>query len=188
MTRRKLLLTTAGLVAALAVPAAARDVESDVETRLAREGFRITGRSRTWLGRVRIEATRGRLQREIVLDPSTGEILRDYTDDSGDVRVADGNTGSGANGSTAGSGSSATDGGGTGSDPDAGSEPDGDGNGSGEEPGEEPSKEPAREPGEEPSRESGEEPSKEPGKEPSKESSKGWSKEKKSKESTGVGE
>jgi hypothetical protein len=174
MTRRKLLLTTAGLVAVLAVPAAARDVESDVQTRLGREGFRITSRSRTWLGRVRIEASKGRLQREIVLDPSTGEILRDYTDDGGNVQVADGRTGTDGAGSTAGSGSSATDGGGAASDPDEGPEPGGDGGG----------EEPSKEPREEPSGETGETPSREPGKEPSK----GRTKEKTSKESTGVRE
>lgn len=173
MTRRKLLLTTVGLVAALAVPAAAREIERDVAARLGREGFRITSRSRTWLGRVRIEATKGGLLREIVLDPSTGEILRDYTDDSG-VQVAGGETGSGGKGSTAGSGSSATGDGGAEPEPHEGSEPDGEGSGAGEEP--------SKEPREEPSGETGERPSKEP----SKESSKGWSREKTSKESTGV--
>ena len=58
MTRRKLLLSAAGLVAAFAVPAAAGNVESEVAARLAREGFRITSRRRTWLGRVRIEDLR----------------------------------------------------------------------------------------------------------------------------------
>ena len=46
---------------------------------LRREGYRIVQRKRTWLGRVRFIAVRSREERELVLDPSSGEILRDYS-------------------------------------------------------------------------------------------------------------
>lgn len=180
MTRRKLLLSAAGLLAGLAVPAAARNVESDVADRLAREGFRITRRSRTWLGRVRIEAARGKQQREIVLDPTTGEILRDYTDGSGGVQVASRDPGPGAGGSTAGS---AGEGGGAAPDDGPPEEP-------AKEPGKKPSKEPGKEPSKEPEKEPESEPEKEPEKEAGAERSKGRSKGRrsKSKESAGVRE
>jgi hypothetical protein len=151
MTRRKLLLSAAGLVAAFAVPAAAGNVESDVTARLAREGFRITSRRRTWLGRVRIQAGKGKLQREVVFDPTSGEILRDYINDSGGVQIV-------YQGTSTGNGSSTT-----------GSNPDGDGGVAGEEPSEEPGREPAEEPGREPSKEPSREPAREPSKEPAKE-------------------
>lgn len=159
MTRRKLLLSAAGFVAAFAVPAAARNVESEVAARLAREGFRITSRRRTWLGRVRIEAGKGKLQREVVFDPTSGEILRDYINDSGGVQIVSRDT-------SAGSGSSTT-----------GSDPDGGGGVAGEEPSEEPGKEPSEEPSKEPSKEPAKEPSREPSKEPSREPSEEQSRE-----------
>ena len=188
MLFRSLLLTAAGLVAAFAVPAAARNVEGEVAARLARDGFRITSRRRTWLGRVRIEAGKGKLQREVVFDPTSGEILRDYISDSGGIRIVSRDTDAGSGSST------------TGSDPGGdggvdGEEPSGEpGKESPEEPGREPSKEPAKEPNREPAKEPSKEPSGEQSREPAKESggasSKGWSRDRtsKSKEASRVGE
>lgn len=50
-----------------------------VTRQLRNQGFDIVSVSRTLLGRVRIVSRRGNQQREIVLDPRNGAILRDYT-------------------------------------------------------------------------------------------------------------
>jgi hypothetical protein len=50
---------------------------------LGAQGFEIVSVRRTLLGRVRVLSRRGNLQREIVLDPRNGVILRDYTVDGG---------------------------------------------------------------------------------------------------------
>ena len=76
MRRRSFLLA---LTAALAIgPAAyASDLSDDVVRRLKKGGYRIISVDRTFLGRVRIRAAKGNGEREIVLNPVTGEILRD---------------------------------------------------------------------------------------------------------------
>ncbi|MDG1530103.1 MAG: hypothetical protein P8Q99_01995 [Paracoccaceae bacterium] len=51
------------------------------------QGYKITEVSRTWLGRVVIEAETDRHEREIVLDPISGEILRDYWERRDDDEV-----------------------------------------------------------------------------------------------------
>lgn len=134
MTRRGLLLSASGLLLCSVVPAVAATYQDDVERQLRREGFRITYQKRTWLGRIRFQATKGRMRREVVLDPSSGEILRDYTEDAGRDAT------DGASNAGAGTGSS---GGSTG-------EPTG---GEGGSPSGEPSKEPSKEPAKEPSKE-----------------------------------
>lgn len=48
---------------------------------LQAQGYDDIAIGRTWLGRVRIEARSGNAEREIVVNPRTGEILRDYWDD-----------------------------------------------------------------------------------------------------------
>ncbi len=58
-------------------PAFARDFASEVEARLATEGYEIESVARTLLGRVRILARSTDGEREIILNPRTGEILRD---------------------------------------------------------------------------------------------------------------
>lgn len=80
MNRREFLLTGSFFLAGSGASFASQS-EDDVAHRLAREGFRITERKRTWLGRIKIQAQKGRKLREVVLDPSTGEVLRDYTED-----------------------------------------------------------------------------------------------------------
>lgn len=47
---------------------------------LQSEGFRIAGVERTWLRRLRIVAYSPAAVREVVMDPRTGEILRDYSE------------------------------------------------------------------------------------------------------------
>jgi hypothetical protein len=82
MNRRNLLMQfCAGAAAAFlgAGPAFARDVTGDVVDQLLRLGYGKVSVSRTILGRVRITAVRGNIQREIVLDPRSGEILRDLS-------------------------------------------------------------------------------------------------------------
>ena len=108
MTRRGLLLSVAAAAVTMAFPAAARDVESELAARLRREGFSIVSRKRTLLGRVRVLAAKGKLQREVVFDPTSGEILRDYVNDAGDIRVAS------REGGGTGTASSGTDGAGSG--------------------------------------------------------------------------
>jgi len=53
-------------------------VEDGVVRQLRQQGFSQIEVSRTWLGRSRIVSRRGDLFREIILNPLTGEILRDY--------------------------------------------------------------------------------------------------------------
>ena len=75
MVRHSLLL---GLVLGLAAsPAAAQDVAADIVAQLVRQGFDTVVQERTLLGRVQIIASRGDGQREIIVNPNTGEILRD---------------------------------------------------------------------------------------------------------------
>ena len=49
-----------------------------VSAALQNQGFQVESASRTLLGRARIIASRGMIWREVVIDLSTGEILRDY--------------------------------------------------------------------------------------------------------------
>ena len=76
LTRRQLVI---GLVVgtALTGPAWARDFASEIERRLTRQGYEIESVARTLLGRVRILARNADGEREIILNPRTGEILRD---------------------------------------------------------------------------------------------------------------
>ena len=81
MNRRRLLFS----LAALAWPGAPRagTTSEDIVEDLREQGFEGVSVETTWLGRVRILATRQDGQREIVLNPRTGEILRDVWTGSG---------------------------------------------------------------------------------------------------------
>lgn len=75
MMRGTVLLLLA-LLAAL--PAAAGTLEQELTRQLRLQGYGQIQISRTWLGRLRLQARSGDLLREIVVNPNTGEILRDY--------------------------------------------------------------------------------------------------------------
>ncbi|MFL4472196.1 hypothetical protein ACERZ8_20775 [Tateyamaria armeniaca] len=62
----------------LSGPALSGPIEDSVVRQLSEQGFSRIEVSRTWLGRSRIVSRRGDLVREIILNPLTGEILRDY--------------------------------------------------------------------------------------------------------------
>jgi len=82
MKRRAFLRGAAALsvMAALATPALAADRAAEsVMRQLRKLGYKDVSSSRTLLGRTRITARRGSEQREIVLDPRSGEILRDLS-------------------------------------------------------------------------------------------------------------
>lgn len=59
----------------------AQTAEEAIIAQLAQQGFTNISVSRTLLGRTRIEATSSSLRREIVFNPTTGVILRDYWED-----------------------------------------------------------------------------------------------------------
>ena len=81
--------------AAQAEPSLVRDRIVEVLTDDGYEEIRI---SRTLLGRMRFIATKPRHRREIVVNPVTGVILRDY------IRVITANASSGTSGASGGSG------------------------------------------------------------------------------------
>ncbi|MFN3575938.1 MAG: hypothetical protein ACK4TJ_02955 [Tabrizicola sp.] len=58
-------------------PAFAEDVVASIKRQLRSLGFRSILEERTLLGRIRITATRKDGVREIIVNPKTGEILRD---------------------------------------------------------------------------------------------------------------
>jgi len=58
---------------------AAASPEEEIARSLLGQGFAITSQRRTLLGRTRFTAVKGEIQREVVVDPSSGEILRDYS-------------------------------------------------------------------------------------------------------------
>ncbi len=81
LNRRSFLLTAAAFV--LATPAHA-DFVTAVQQKLQRQGFTEISVSYTLLGRSRIIAHGKRGTREIILNPKTGEVLRDlWTSASG---------------------------------------------------------------------------------------------------------
>lgn len=142
MNRRVFLLSSAGALLLANTAFAAASHEEGVARALIGQGYRITSRRRTWLGRVRFTAEKGRIEREVVLDPSSGEILRDYSSadsgadrperpgggDGGHADAASGGGDSAGEGSASGDGGSAAGGETSGGD---GESPGGDGEPSG---------------------------------------------------------
>ena len=53
-------------------------VVAKIEEELRTAGYTNMSQRRTWLGRLRIRAERGEYIREIIINPRTGEVLRDY--------------------------------------------------------------------------------------------------------------
>ena len=77
---RRLLLASAICLASF--PAFAGDVTGAWVRQLRLDGYERITISRTWLGRTRILAVKGCVEREIMLNRRTGEVLRDYSRDA----------------------------------------------------------------------------------------------------------
>ena len=102
MTLRSTILSIV-LTFLLSVAASAQDRSQAMIQSLQSQGFSGIEVSRTWLGRTRIVATGSAGRREIVLNPNTGEVLRDYLDETETEtergREGDGHAGGGGGGS-----------------------------------------------------------------------------------------
>jgi len=59
-------------------PAVAATVKEKLVNELKSQGFVDLTITRTWLGRTRIIGSNGKYKRELVFNPYSGEILRDY--------------------------------------------------------------------------------------------------------------
>lgn len=79
---RRLLPAMALMIAASS--ASADELVDQVTSQLAQQGYSEIHITRTFLGRIRIEASADGQYREIILNPRTGEILRDYWDNEDD--------------------------------------------------------------------------------------------------------
>lgn len=119
MKRRQLLWVA--LVLGAATPLWATDYVDGIVAELRAAGYSDIEVSRTFLGRTRIVAASPTFTREVIVDPRTGEILRDYRQANGTDEVNDtpddsnsGGSGSGGSGS-GGSGSGGSGSGGSGS-------------------------------------------------------------------------
>ncbi|MEM9579626.1 MAG: hypothetical protein AAF891_02985 [Pseudomonadota bacterium] len=80
------------LTLAASTPLTAQSVAEDIAAQLRAQGYEQVQMSRTWLGRLRFLATTGLQTREIIVNPRTGEILRDFMETSaegGSVRILD---------------------------------------------------------------------------------------------------
>ncbi|WP_058315469.1 hypothetical protein [Cognatishimia activa] len=77
------MILVATLCAVLATPAFANPHVDRIVSQLKAEGYNSFEMERTWLGRIRIEAEKGDIDREIVINRSTGEVLRDYLVEEG---------------------------------------------------------------------------------------------------------
>lgn len=75
---RALVISLSLILAAGQVSAQTKSLTASIEKQLRQQGYSTIVVSTTWLGRTQIEATSPSQKREIVLNPRTGEILRDY--------------------------------------------------------------------------------------------------------------
>ncbi len=75
--KRRIFLSTCTAFLALAGQAQASSYADAIVAQLTQQGFADIALETTWLGRVRIVASRSDGVREIILNPNTGEILRD---------------------------------------------------------------------------------------------------------------
>jgi hypothetical protein len=78
-TKMKKLHLSVALLLAMAIPAAAQTVEERLIAGLKDQGYVIVEQGYTFLGRLRIVVEDKSVHREIVVNPGTGEILRDYS-------------------------------------------------------------------------------------------------------------
>lgn len=90
MNRRRFLLAGLALLpAAAAAQTAQPDHVAGLIARLRADGYTRIRVKRTWLGRIQIRARKDDIRREIVMNPVTGEILRDYYEESDDDGLFD---------------------------------------------------------------------------------------------------
>jgi len=82
MTPRMLALSAA--LACAITPAWGSDLVTSVTRQLLKQGYSDITTSQTWLGRTRIIAIGEDSRREIIVNPRTGEILRDFWQDIDD--------------------------------------------------------------------------------------------------------
>ncbi len=66
------------LVLATALPVFADNITDEIIANLKAQGYHVVQQDRTWLGRMWILARSDTMQREVVFNPGTGEVLRDY--------------------------------------------------------------------------------------------------------------
>lgn len=104
MDRRKFLVLVTAFSLTGTMPAWA-DKQDDIVERLVEAGFGQIEITRTLLGRVRITGTKGNMWRELVINPRTGEILRDVTIVAEDGKSKSGPSQGGGRSSNSGSGS-----------------------------------------------------------------------------------
>ena len=71
-------LTFLGIMALAPMAASAQSFQDNILTQLTEQGFNNFTVSKTLLGRVRVTSQSATLKRELVFNPVTGEILRDY--------------------------------------------------------------------------------------------------------------
>ncbi len=103
--KRRVFLSGLAAGIALAAPAFAEEVVDSIVRQLKTLGFKEIAQERTLLGRVRITAARKDGLREIIVNPKTGEILRDLwtpvSGKKGELTIIDDrgdNSGRGGNG------------------------------------------------------------------------------------------
>ena len=132
MDRRSFLLGL-GCSVALAGHAAAATFQDAVVAQLRDQGYSDIVVERTLLGRIRIVAVLGDSRREIILNPRTGEVLRDvvFTTNGTAVPQIERASGTSNSGSSGSSGSSDDDGGDDDGGDDDGSDDSGSNSGSG---------------------------------------------------------
>ncbi|MCG7493322.1 hypothetical protein [Thalassobius sp. Cn5-15] len=71
-------------LAAFAAQAQANPIVDHVTQQLIDQGYDRVEVSRTFLGRIRIEATGKGAEREVIVNPRTGQVLRDHWEDEKD--------------------------------------------------------------------------------------------------------
>lgn len=140
MNKRAVIIVFTAAITLWSGAGLAASVADGIMAQLSRQGFTAISSETTWLGRLRIIASRKDGSREIVINPRTGEILRDQftalrgtdatqpiLDEVGDSTDAgksgsddkgsgDTGSGSGSGGSGSGSGSGSDDSGADGPD------------------------------------------------------------------------
>ncbi len=110
MKRRVFFTTLVAATCLSALPVLA-SVSDSIVAQLKAQGFGNIHISRTFLGRTRITAESQKLRREIIVNPRTGEILRDYWENlltgeetTGQILTTNGSGGNSGSGSGSGNG------------------------------------------------------------------------------------